>query len=338
MLDHESSSQDEIPDISFDELINALLDLSNPFPPKYLYRLSDLGGDELSYLKSIWPHIDSQRRLGLIEDLEILVESNYLVSFDSVFRIGLSDENADIRQVSIRSLWECEDHSLIPQLIQILKHDDSVPARVQAASGLGHFVLMGEIGKIQEKLLNTIVAALFDVMNDKSISRVGQYALESLGFSSHPNVPTLIEDAYDSGDEDWLASSLVAMGRSDDEQWHPLVINNLDHSDVKVRQMATQAAGKLAIPDAVPLLLHLLDDEDDEVQMAAVWSLSEIGGEDVREILENLLEDTENEESIELIANALENLIFNEGLQDFDFLDFTQDDVEDQYPNNTVKE
>jgi HEAT repeat protein len=338
MLDHESSSQDEISDISFDELINALFDISTPLPPKYLYRLSDLGGDESSHLTSIWSHIDSQRRLGLIEDLEILAESNYLVSFDSIFQIGLSDINADIRQASIRSLWECEDPFLIPQLIHILKHDESVPVRAQAASGLGHFVLMGDLGKIQEKLLNNIVSALLDVMNDKSIPIVGQYALESLGFSSHPNVPILIEDAYDSGEEDWLASSLVAMGHSDDDQWHPLIVNNLDHDDVKVRLMATQAAGKLAIPDSVPPLLHLLEDEDDEIQMAAVWSLSEIGGDDVREILENLLEDTEDEEAIELIDNALENLIFNEGLQDFDILDFTQDDGEDLNPNNTGKE
>jgi hypothetical protein len=326
MLDHESSSLDEIPDIPFDALISALLNTSNPFPPKFLYRLTDLGGDELSQLKNIWPQIRTQRRLGLIEDLEILVESNFLVSFDSVFKIGLSDPNADIRLASIRALWECEDAALIPQFIDILKNDDSIPTRAQAASGLGHFVLLGEIGKVQEKLYITIVETLLETLQDKSLARIGQYALESLGFSSHPKIPRLIEEAYDSGDEDWLASSLVAMGRSDDEQWHPLVVNSLDHSDVKVRLMATQAAGKLAIPDATPLLFHLLDDEDDEIKMAAVWSLSEIGGEGVRDALEYLLEETEDEEVIELIENALDNLMFNEDLQDFSFMDFPLDD------------
>ena len=60
--------------------------------------------------------------------------------------------------------------------------------------------------------------------------------------------------------------------------------------------------------------------------MAAVWSLSEIGGEDVRETLENLLEETEDEEAIELIENALDNLIFNEDLEDFNFMDLPQDE------------
>jgi HEAT repeat protein len=332
MSDHESSSQNEISDISFNLLIDALLDTSNPFPPKYLYRLSDLEGEELSQLKTIWLQIETQRRLGVIEDLEILVESNYLVSFDSVFKHGLSDPQADIRLASIRALWECEDSDLIPQLVHILKNDASIPTRAQAASILGHFVLLGEVGRIQEKSLNVIVEALLEVFKDKSLSQAGQYALESLGYSSHPQIPFLIEEAYDSGDEDWLASSLVAMGRSDDEQWHPIVVDNLDHSDFKVRLMATQAAGRLAIPDAIPLLFHLLGDEDDEIRMAAVWSLSEIGGEDVRETLEKLLEDTEDEETIELIENALDNLTFNDDLQDFNFMDFSQDnDLE--YPN-----
>ncbi|MGD8458601.1 MAG: HEAT repeat domain-containing protein [Anaerolineales bacterium] len=326
MLEQEFSSQDEISGISFDSIIDALLDSSNPFPAKYLYRLSDLGGEELSQFIKIWPNIETQRRLRLIEDLEVLVESNFLVSFESIFKLGLSDPQSEIRLVSIRALWECEDTTLIPKFIHILKTDNSLPTRAQAASGLGHFVLLGEIGKLQKKLYSIIVDTLLEVVEDKSLSQIGQYALESLGFSSHPKIPQLIEEAYDSGDEDWLASSLVAMGRTDDEQWHPMVVDNLDHHDLKVRLMATQAAGKLAIPDSIPLLLHLLSDEDDEIQMASVWSLSEIGGGDVRETLENLLEDTEDEEALELIENALENLIFNEDLQDFNLMDFSQDD------------
>lgn len=326
MSEQDFSLQDEISDISINLIIDALLNSSNPFPAKYLYRMSDLGGEELFKLKNIWPQIETQRRLRLIEDLEVLEESNFLVSFISIFKLGLLDSQAEIRLVSIRALWECEDTTIIPQLIQILKNDESIPTRAQAASGLGHFVLLGEIGKLQENLYSNIIDTLLEVIEDKSLSQIGQYAMESLGFSSHPKIPQLIEEAYDSGDEDWLASSLVAMGRSDDEQWHPMVVDNLDHNDVKVRLMATQAAGKLAIPDSIPLLFHLLGDEDDEIQMAAVWSLSEIGGDDVRETLENLLEDTEDEEAVELIENALENLIFNEDLQEFNFMDFSPDD------------
>ena len=329
MAESDPSFQAETPDISISALIDAVLDHKNPIPPKYLYRFSDLAGDELIQFQNIWPQIALPRRIGLIEDLEILSESNYLVSFDSVFIIGLSDEDAEIRQIALRSLWECDDPSLIPQLLDLLKNDPAIQVQAQAASGLGHFILLGEIGRIQKRFLKKINESLIAFFDEESPALIRQSALESLGYSSHPKIPGIIEDAYDSGDEDWLASSLVAMGRSEDEQWHPFIVDNLDHNNVKVRLMATQAAGKLSIPDALPTLMYLLNDEDDEVQMAAIWSLSEIGGEDVREVLDNLLEGTEDEELIEIIDNAIENLIFNENLKDFSIMDFPHNDQED---------
>ena len=46
----------------------------------------------------------------------------------------------------------------------------------------------------------------------------------------------------------------------------------------------------------------------------------------MREALENLLEETDDEEAIELIEDAIDNLMFNEDLQDFNFMDFPLDD------------
>jgi hypothetical protein len=333
MADSEPSSQDGSPKITYNNLVDALLDQSTPLSSKYLYRLSDLGGTELTDFNEVWPNLDMERRKGLLEDLEILVEANYLVSFDPVFQIGLTDEAPTVRQIAIRALWEAEDPDLIAPFLTILDNDASPSVRAQAAAGLGHFVFLGELGKIQERKLKSILDNLLQILKDDASPLVRQFVLESLGFSSHQKIPNLIEDAYDSGDEDWLASSLVAMGRSADDQWHPYVVDNLDHSDVKVRLTATQAAGKLAIPDAIPILFHLLDDEEDEIQMAAVWALSEIGGDDARDTLERLLDETEDGEAIELIENALDNLIFNEDLQEFNIMDFSQDDLEDNANN-----
>jgi len=336
MAGSNNSPQDTGLDIPFEKLIEALLDQSTPLQPKFLYRFSDLSGTELTQLKEVWPHIENHRRKGLLEDLEILVETNYLVSFDTVFQIGLSDTDATIRQISIRALWESDDPSLISEFLYILENDDSHSVQAQAAASLGHFVYLGELGRIHDEKLNLIVKKLIETL-EKGISPViGQNALESLGYSSHPKVPNLIENAYDSIGEDWLTSSLVAMGRSANEQWYPFIIDNLDHGDTQVRLAATQAAGNLAIPDALPILFELLNDEDDEIQMTAVWALSEIGGDEARETLENLLEDTENEEALELIEDALNNLIFNEDLQDFNIMDFSEDDLEDM--NNIIQD
>ena len=42
------STQPEQPGVTFEELVKALLDQTKPLPPRYLYRLSDLGKEEIN--------------------------------------------------------------------------------------------------------------------------------------------------------------------------------------------------------------------------------------------------------------------------------------------------
>ncbi len=337
MTDDVSQNQSERAEISFTELVDVLLDQEIFLSPRYLFRLSDLEGDELLKLREIWLQISTQRRLRLLEDLEIFAESNSLMSFDAVCQLALTDPDSTVRQVAVRALWECDDPALVPIFLDILENDENPSTQAQAASGLGHFVYLGELGKIKTDALETIVDNLLKVMDSEMSSNTRRSALESLGYSCHPKVPKLIEDAYDYGDEEWLASALAAMGRSADEQWNPLIIDKLDHSDVKVRMKAAQAAGELSILDANPNLLHLLYDHDDEVRMAAVWALSEVGGNEARDRLDALLEETEDEDEIEHIENALDNLVFNQELQDFKIMDFSENDL-DNIANNISEE
>ncbi len=46
---------------------------------------------------------------------------------------------------------------------------------------------------------------------------------EALGFSSRPEVPDLIRQAYAIGQPEWMESSLFAMGRSADSIWETAV-------------------------------------------------------------------------------------------------------------------
>jgi hypothetical protein len=81
---------DEIP---FRQMLDALLDEEIPFNPRYLYRLSDLSSSELSELRAAWEQVSLWRRQALLEDLEILGESDYLLSFDGIGRLGLMDQD-----------------------------------------------------------------------------------------------------------------------------------------------------------------------------------------------------------------------------------------------------
>ena len=323
------STQPEQPGVTFEELVKALLDHSKPLPPRYLYRLSDLGKEEIDKLSGVWEDINSQRRVRLIEDLETIADSNYMTSFEDIFKIGLTDSLPDVRQFSIRALWDYAEKPHIPIFLDILENDPDTEVKAQAANGLGHFIYMGEIEEIDEKTLKTITDRLIEIMSGDAHSSIRRRALQSLGFSSHPSVPEFIQDALQEDDEDWLTSVLIAIGRTVDKKYAPYVLEYLHHPNPRVRLEAAQTSGELSIPEAIPGLLQLLDDTNDQIRMAAIWSLSEIGGEESQSALETLLENEDEEELIlELVEEALENLLFNEDLMNFDLLDFSENDLE----------
>ena len=70
--------------VQFSEVMAALLDNSRPFPPTYLYELSDLGESDLVTLKRHWAEIPTRRRGALLEDLANLQESDDVLSFERV--------------------------------------------------------------------------------------------------------------------------------------------------------------------------------------------------------------------------------------------------------------
>ena len=324
--------EDPLPEqteFSFEDLLGALRDEANPFPARYLYRLSGLEGNELDQLRKVWPLLSAQRRLGLLEDLELLAESNTVMHFDAVDQQALSDEEAEIRIVAIRSLWPSEQKDLIPVFIDLLNKDENTGVRAQAAAALGRFVYLGELGKIPTGTLKEVEEQLLDVLDADVDPIVQRRALESLGYSSRPEVADLIESVYQGGEPDWVASALFAMGRSADDRWAPIVIEHLQDSNPDFSREAARAAGELELSEALSGLLDLLDDEDSEVRLAAAWSLSQIGGREAADALEGLLERSDDEDEIDLIENALENLAFTEELGELNLLDFSSDDLED---------
>ena len=311
--------------ISLEDTLAAVLDAATPLAARFLYRLSDLTGEELAKLAEIWPKIDPQRRENMLVDLELLAESNYVVSFESVNRLALKDPAAEIRKIAIRALWETESKDLARIFLEILENDPDIGVRAQAAYGLGQFIYLGELSKIARGDLERIVDRLIKTIEQKEPLQIQQRALESLGFSSDSRVPHLIEDAYDTEDPEWTVSALMAMGRTADEQWESIVMDKLDHADNDIALEAVRAAGELAIAEASPALLNYLQDENVELRLAAAWSLSEIGGHDARDGIQFLIDETEDDEELDLLEAAMDNLAFNEELGDFSLLDLDED-------------
>ena len=314
--------------VTFQKVLDALLSEDKDFPRQYLQEFSDIGTDELNSLLEIWPRIKPGRKLTLLEELDSLADADTLVSFDDLARALLTDSDPNVRVKAIRLLDESEDTKLVPAFLDMLKNDSEANVRAEAANALNLFVDLGELEKIPEDTFHEIEDALLASANSEDDLRVRRASLESLGYSSRPEVTTLIDSAFHREDPNWRASALVAMGRSADERWEEDVTSSLVSDDDRVKRAAAEAAGELGLRSARPILLNMLVEEDEagEIASAAIWSLSQIGGEDVRTYLESLLDQTEDDDQIEFLEEALDNLAFTEDLDRFDLIAIDPDD------------
>jgi len=315
--------------ILFASVLDILLDESRDFPPRHLQHFSDLDPASLKALLETWPRVTRARKLRLLEGLLTLLDLDTLVSFDDLGRALLEDSDPAVRAHAIRLLAESDDARLVPALIQILQEDDDPAPRLEAAVLLGEFVMLGELEELPEEAHHAAEEALFTIERSTDPPDLRRRALEGLGYSSRPEVQTLIESAYRREDPEWVVSALTAMGRSSDEQWEDEVIGMLLNEDTRIRQAAAGAAGELSLRDAGSILLKMLEDEeDDDVTTAAIWSLSQIGGEDARVYLQSLLDEAEDDEAVAFLEDALDNLAFTEDLDRFDLLSLDADQAE----------
>jgi HEAT repeat protein len=317
------TTPDEIP---FQQLLDALLDIENPLPSHYFYRLSDLDDDETEELKQIWEKMPAWRRKALMEDIETIGEADFLLSFEAIARLAIQDTDPAVRLPAIHTLWDYEDHHLIPVYLTMLEKDEDIQVRAAAATALGKYVFLGEIDELPLETLRNIEDHLLASTTGNDDILVRRRALESLGYSGRDEVPPLVEAAYASSEKDWIVSALFAMGRSAHEGWKAMVMEKLDNNLPAVRAEAARAAGELEISEAASTLIEMLDDPNDDVREACIWSLSQIGGEGVREALEDLYEETEDEEEAEFIDDALDNLAFTEETELFALFDFPDDE------------
>lgn len=315
-------------ELTFQSVLDHLLDSKKDIPQAHLRHYSDLDPKSLRLFLDVWPRVAPDRKLLLLDHLLSHLDSDTLVSYEDIGRELLKDADGEVRARAIGLLAESNDPKLVDSLIDIFLTDSDLAPRLEAANLLGEFVLLGELEELNESLQRRIEDALISVIRSEENPSLRRRALEALGYSSREETANILESAYQREDPVWVASALHAMGRSHDNRWNDNVVSKLLDNDPRVRFAAAEAAGELVIEEAAPIMLQMLEDEeeDDDVTSAAIWSLSQIGGEDVRVYLLNLLEQTDDEDTIEFLEDAIENLDFNEELNNFDLLSLDEDD------------
>jgi HEAT repeat protein len=298
--------------ISFQQIIEALLDEETPFPPRYLHSLSDLEVDELALLAGIWSEIPTWRKHALMEDIGELGIKDTILSFEEFGLFTVRDPDPKVRLLSVHTLCEYDNSRLADLLIELLGSDEDAEVRAAAAIGLGRFVLYGELDRISEGRHREVEERLLQAARTGETPFERQRALEALGYSSRVEVAPIIENAYNSGDSGWVVSALYAMGHSAHERWQPMVF-------------------ELEVGSARASLVELLEDADEDIRFNSIWALSQIGGEGIRDVLEELHAQTDDHTELERIVEALDHLEFWEGLGSLPLLDVSEDDESEFY-------
>lgn len=270
-----------------DVLLNELYESAEMPDQASLYPLSSLEAKDAARVREVWPRLPVKLRQRLVTELVRLAEVDFEVDFGAIFRLGLEDEDSEVRAAAAEGLWEDEDVRLVPLLAARLREDEAVIVRAAAATSLGRFILLGELEKIHHDSHALAYETLLAVCQDtEKHIEVRRRALESLAYTGNETIAELIREAYAAPEEKMRTSAVFAMGRSADTCWAHYVRQELFSPNPELRYEAALACGELQLPEAVPEMEELADDADPEVREAALWALGQIGGDEARQILE----------------------------------------------------
>ena len=294
--------------MSLDSCLEHISEADTPLNNQLLLELSDLAPAELGMFARVWFKADADRRRAVIGLLADVAEENAELDFSALFKVCLKDTDEKVRKDAITGLWEFEDRSLIPLLVNLLESDDSGEVRSEAAMALGKFATLAQDGKILSKDGELVRESLLKALLDETEwLDVGRRALEAVAPFKTPEVYTYIHRAYDSDEVKLKCSSLFAMGKTGESQWLPLIFRELKNTSPPIRYEAAHACGQLDDEQATPHLLPLLHDDDLQVQLAVIGALGEIGDQLAKRALircmkggDSVLEDAARE--------ALENI------------------------------
>lgn len=319
--------EEEFIERPFTEVMRDLLE-SEPLPIQDIYRLSDLGREDFASFCERFSEAGAERRRALVRHMADLSEDNFVVDFAPFFDYCLNDEAVPVRLAALDGLWDATDLRLIPHIIELLENDPDDSVRAAAAAALSHYVMMAEWGEISGRGLDPIVPALLAAYDAPGASlAVRRASLEALGASTHNRIPRLIEQAYESGNQELQLSAVFAMGNSGDARWLAIVLDEMESPLLEMRAEAARAAGNIGSSDAVDALFELVHDEDLDVALAAVHALGQIGGDNIADYLGDLLDDAEFTDLHDAIEDALEEMNWMDS--ELDMLSFGSQDFDD---------
>ena len=295
-----------------DTCLTELEDEDAPLSYSNLIELSDLVSAEMPQFIRSWNQVSSERRAQVVERLVELAEENARLDFAIVLKLALADDDYDVQEKAIAGMWEGEDRTVIPLLLNILQSDAPPPVRASAAAALGKYALLAQEDKILPKDAQSVQESLMRSLQDESNTlEVRRRALEAVSPFNTPRIHEYIRWAYGSGEQTLKGSSIYAMGKTQETAWLPAIIPELRSTQPSLRYEAVCACSELGEEDMVEHLIPLLEDDDTQVQMAAVSAMGNIGGTLAKRALRRCLRDAD-ETLKEAVQEALDEMDIDE--------------------------
>ncbi len=305
--------------VTLPDFLNELTDPAKPMTYSGLLQLTDLSEEGTSEFMAVWPELSMGRRREIVRKLIELADDNVEFDFTSVFRTCLTDEEAVIREMAARGLWETEDRAVIRPLVVLLESDTRAEVRASAALSLKHFAVMAQNGKLitrdGERIRGALLSAVNSATEDIDVRR---RAIEAVASFDTPETNDVLRSAYESDNPALVQSAIYGMGQSSNSEWLPTVIDEMSNPVAAIRYEAATACGLLGDQGVAPRLARLLGEEDSEVRLASVKALGLIGGATAKSVLQECLSD-EDEAIEEAAREALTVLEFEDNPLGYSF-------------------
>ncbi|MFZ4828357.1 MAG: HEAT repeat domain-containing protein [Phototrophicaceae bacterium] len=293
--------------VTVEQLLEHLAKEHIEFNTILTYGLSDLSQDTLNRIRPSWVLLDTDTKITIIRHLTDVAESNIELHYDTFGWLVLEDRESDILEAGLDLLWENESLSLMNRLIEFC--NDSYPnnLRVTAVRHLERFIALGEYGEIDGDSFKRALGSLQAIWySDNQDVQLRGACIECLGNATFEELPKLIEEAYSSASDEIRCSAVYAMGRTCDETWEDILLDELNSRDAQMRYEAARSCGHIESTEALPILYQMVIDDEREIQEISIWSMGEIGGRYAQNYLEDLAEKFEDDDELSvLIKDAI---------------------------------
>ena len=170
-----------------ENLADPALSLSN----SDFIELSDLSPAELGVFARHWFRLSPERKRAVLTTMVELAEESLELDFSTIFKLCLKDDDDWVLEKAIDGLWEYEDRSVLPGLLQVLASYRGPDVRAAAASALGKFCVLAQEGYLLSPDAANIHATLMAHLQDPDESlEVRRRSLEAVAPSTPPTSAT----------------------------------------------------------------------------------------------------------------------------------------------------